>query len=48
MKVKESKQTNDYQSDIYEARVKIAETRWESGHIPAWRHEIKEVHIEKH
>ena len=35
LKVEEQfKKRGDYQSDIYEARVKIAITKWESGKFP--------------
>jgi len=47
MKIKQTNQSSDYQSDIYEARVKIAEARWESGHVSRG-HETKKDHIEKH
>ena len=47
MKIPQSRETSDYQSDIYEARVKIAETRWESGYIPKRHRKIKEPQTDR-
>jgi hypothetical protein len=47
MKIKQSKEASDYQSDIYEAKVKIAEIRWESGYTPREHPGAKETSTDK-